>query len=66
MKRINNRKDRSSMGENLICEEDLKDLLEQLQKQTIEIQETEEEIDPEVEASKRRYMEIIKKHKEEE
>lgn len=66
MKRINNRKDRSSMGENLICEEDLKDLLEQLQKQTIEIQETEEEIDPEVEASKRRYMEIIKKHKKEE
>lgn len=54
------------MGGNLICEEDLKDLLEQLQKQTIEIQETEEEIDPEVEASKRRYMEIIKKHKEEE
>lgn len=51
------------MKPKLFNDDDLKDLFEQLK----ELGETEEELeDKEMDASQRRYMDIIKKHKEEE
>lgn len=50
------------MEQNLFSNDDLKELFKELEENS---QDTEEN-DPEMEASQRRYMEIIKKHKEQE
>ena len=49
------------MEDKLLQEDDLKDLFAQLEDQ--EQGQAEEELDPEMEASQRRYQEIINKHK---
>lgn len=48
------------MDVQLFSDDDLKDVFSQLDA----MEDTEEEKDPEMEASQRRYQEIIKKHRE--
>ncbi len=51
---------RDVMEDKLLQEDDLKDLFAQLEEEQGQI---EEKLDPEMEASQRRYQEIINKHK---